>query len=57
MMINLEFSGGMELLFDNKARMQINVENIADIRALLPFIRDSLLTGKSDLFMSGDSMY
>ena len=55
------YSGGMELLFQNRKSMQIQVplkEATAalKVRDLLPFIRDEIKPERPELFMQEDTM-
>lgn len=55
------YSGGMELLFQNRKSININVpipegERGLKIRNLLPFIRDEVKPDRPELFMQEDTM-
>ncbi|KAJ3159454.1 Ubiquitin- modifier 1 [Geranomyces michiganensis] len=59
--ITLEFSGGMELLFNNEKRKQITLPDsltpgTATLGNLLPWVRDNLLTERAELFMQEDTV-
>ena len=57
MNISLEFSGGMELLFNNQPSLKLQLPSkLKTIGHLLPHIRDHLLSGNPDLFMAGESV-
>ncbi|KAI9105702.1 ubiquitin-related modifier 1 [Phlyctochytrium arcticum] len=62
--ICLQFSGGMELLFNNEKEIQA-VLSTSDphfasgpisIRQLLPWVRDNLLKERPELFMQGETV-
>ena len=57
MKIQLQFSGGMELLFNNQRVIDIalpaSIINLAD---LLAYTRDTFCTGNKDLFMAADTI-
>lgn len=58
MHVNLEFSGGMELLFDNKSNLKVEIpDGVERLGDLLPFVRDNILTGDPSLFMDSNTMY
>jgi len=53
------YSGGMELLFQNRKSIKINVpvpEGGLKIRELLSFIRDEVKPERPELFMQEDTM-
>lgn len=55
------YSGGMELLFQNRKSININVPipeggRGLKIRNLLPFIRDEVKPDRPELFMQEDTM-
>ncbi len=55
----LEFSGGAELLFDNKKKHEVTLpdaDNPWTIRTLLPWIRDNMLKERPELFIQGDTV-
>ncbi|KAJ3172972.1 Ubiquitin- modifier 1 [Geranomyces variabilis] len=59
--ITLEFSGGMELLFNNEKRKQVTLPDsfapgTATLKELLPWVRDNLLTERAELFMQEDTV-
>ncbi|KAJ3021811.1 Ubiquitin- modifier 1 [Thoreauomyces humboldtii] len=59
--VKLEFSGGMELLFNNEKKKTVVlpdtfVAGAATLLDLLPWLRDNLLTERAELFMQGDSV-
>ncbi|KAI9591809.1 ubiquitin-related modifier 1 [Syncephalis fuscata] len=59
MKIKLEFSGGMELLFDQQREISVELPaaaNVATMRDLLPWIREELLKERPELFMQGDTV-
>lgn len=61
MKVKLEFSGGMELLFDKQKEIAVElpvsfISNESSMRDLLPWIRDYLLSEKAELFMSQETM-
>ncbi|KAJ8660145.1 hypothetical protein O0I10_004004 [Lichtheimia ornata] len=60
--INVEFSGGMELLFDNVRKHTISLPaqteggQPAKLQDLIFHIRDKMMTEKKDLFVDGDTV-
>ncbi|KAL7747299.1 aspartate-semialdehyde dehydrogenase [Sorochytrium milnesiophthora] len=59
MKLDLQFSGGMELLFDNVKSKTVELpmdEGKATMRDLLPWIRDNLLKERPDLFLDGETV-
>jgi ubiquitin related modifier 1 len=53
----LFLSGGMELLFDNAKKLNVEVpDTIATMKDLLPWIRDSKLKQRPELFMQGSTV-
>ena len=57
--ITIEFSGGAELLFDNKKSHTISLpENTSPwtIKSLLPWMKDNLLRERPELFIQGDTV-
>ncbi|PVU84774.1 hypothetical protein BB559_007428 [Furculomyces boomerangus] len=61
MNINVEFSGGMELLFGGVAKKTIQISptfggNPAKISDMIIWLKDNLLTENVDLFIQGDSI-
>jgi hypothetical protein len=56
--ILLEFSGGMELLFGNINKLDVELgDDVDSLSSLLPYVRDKYLKGNPELFMAGDSVY
>ncbi|KAI9486278.1 MAG: ubiquitin-related modifier 1 [Benjaminiella poitrasii] len=60
--INVEFSGGMELLFQNvsKHTIKMPVTNSAgqpsNLQNLILYIRDNMMTEKKELFVENDTV-
>ncbi|CAO3642294.1 unnamed protein product [Mucor hiemalis] len=61
--INVEFSGGMELLFKNVSKHQIkfpakneSTGNASTLQDLIFYIRDNMMTEKKDLFVEKDTV-
>ncbi|KAI3657145.1 hypothetical protein MP638_002337 [Amoeboaphelidium occidentale] len=54
--LKLEFSGGMELLFDNQRSIAVSVPEHYKVADLLPWMRDNLIKAKPELFMAGDTI-
>ncbi len=54
------YSGGMEILFQNRKYLQINVpmpqNGSLSVRELLPFIRDVVKPERPELFMQEETM-
>nr|CAG8517965.1 14896_t:CDS:2 [Entrophospora candida] len=62
MEINLSFSGGMELLFNNVKKTLINLPksinppNPTNMKDLISWIKDNLLKERPELFVDGDTV-
>ncbi|KAI8055517.1 ubiquitin-related modifier 1 [Syncephalis plumigaleata] len=59
MHLQLEFSGGMELLFEQQREIAVELsesDNVKTIRDLLPWIRRELLKERPELFMQEDTV-
>ncbi|KAI7900987.1 ubiquitin-related modifier 1 [Cokeromyces recurvatus] len=60
--INVEFSGGMELLFQNVNKHTINFPTTnssgqpSNLQDLIFYIRDNMMTEKKDLFVEKDTV-
>ncbi|KAI9275901.1 ubiquitin-related modifier 1-2 [Phascolomyces articulosus] len=62
--INVEFSGGMELLFNNirqhkitlPAKSPLDNTKATQLRDLIFYIRDNMMTEKKDLFVEKDTV-
>ncbi|KAI9277573.1 ubiquitin-related modifier 1 [Sporodiniella umbellata] len=60
--IKVEFSGGMELLFDNVSKHTITIERVQSsgaattLRELILYIRDNMMTEKKDLFVEKETV-
>ncbi|KAI9303951.1 ubiquitin-related modifier 1 [Cunninghamella echinulata] len=62
--INVEFSGGMELLFNNERKHTITIPKQSpkditkptDLQDLIFYIRDNMMTEKKDLFVDKDTV-
>ncbi|GAA5816890.1 hypothetical protein MFLAVUS_010425 [Mucor flavus] len=60
--INVEFSGGMELLFQNVSKHQLKFPsknkngNPSTLQDLIFYIRDTMMTEKKDLFVEKDTV-
>ncbi|KAG2200139.1 ubiquitin-related modifier 1 [Mucor mucedo] len=61
--INVEFSGGMELLFQNVSKHTIKFPaknektgNPSNLQDLIFYIRDTMMTEKKDLFVEKDTV-
>ncbi|CAO3637528.1 unnamed protein product [Cunninghamella blakesleeana] len=62
--INVEFSGGMELLFNNERKHTIvipkqsskDASKPTDLQDLIFYIRDNMMTEKKDLFVDKDTV-
>lgn len=60
--VNVEFSGGVELLFNKQKALSILIQDESflnggrTLKDFLPYMRDNYLTERSELFMSGDSI-
>ena len=57
MKVQLEFAGGLELLFDNQKSMQVTLPNtVCNIRELIIWTKDNQLKERPDLFIQGGSV-
>ncbi|KAI8082823.1 ubiquitin-related modifier 1 [Halteromyces radiatus] len=60
--INVEFSGGMELLFNNERKHKVvlptekNPGEPTKLQDLIFYIRDNMMTEKKDLFVDNDTV-
>ncbi|XP_063699360.1 ubiquitin-related modifier 1 homolog [Culicoides brevitarsis] len=59
--VTLEFSGGAELLFGNKKKHQVTLESENqdtewNIKRLLAWMKDNLLTERPELFLQDDTV-
>ncbi|XP_070164460.1 ubiquitin-related modifier 1 [Polyergus mexicanus] len=55
--LTVEFGGGAELLFDKKKRHELDLPgNEWNLKRLLFWLRDNLLTERPELFMQGDTV-
>ncbi|KAI8979744.1 ubiquitin-related modifier 1 [Mycotypha africana] len=60
--INVEFSGGMELLFNNVSKHTIkfpatnNAGSPSNLQDLLFYIRDNMMTDRKELFVEKDTV-
>ncbi|KYN13206.1 PREDICTED: ubiquitin-related modifier 1 [Trachymyrmex cornetzi] len=55
--LTIEFGGGAELLFDGKKRHEVDLPGEEwTLKRLLSWLRDNLLTERSELFMQGDTV-
>jgi ubiquitin related modifier 1 len=59
--LELEFSGGMELLFGNQRRVEVDVPVTSTVASLtigdtLGWLRDNLLKERPELFMKDDTI-
>jgi ubiquitin related modifier 1 len=59
MKVSVEFSGGIELIFDSKKKVEIEIEESkADfkIRDLIEELRKNHLKAKEEMFVQGDTV-
>ena len=53
-------SGGLELLFDNKRSMEVEIPMDRDeqltVREAMAWMRDNVLVERPEMFMKGDTM-
>ncbi|KAL0479426.1 ubiquitin related modifier 1 [Acrasis kona] len=56
MKVKVEFSGGLELLFDKATRLTVDVDEKTTIKDLIAYLKQNHLKEKPELFMSGDSV-
>ncbi|CAO3703430.1 unnamed protein product [Rhizopus stolonifer] len=59
--INVQFSGGMELLFNNVSKHTIQIPTQTSgkpstLKELILYIRDNMMTDKKDLFVEKDTV-
>ncbi|OZJ04400.1 hypothetical protein BZG36_02419 [Bifiguratus adelaidae] len=54
--IDVEFGGGMELLFKNVREHKIDMPEGSNLKDLITYIRDNLMTAKQDLFVMNDTV-
>lgn len=57
--VTLQFSGGAELLFNNQKTHQINIVNsdgLFNIKSLLKWMKEHLITERSELFLQNESV-
>jgi ubiquitin related modifier 1 len=54
--IVVEFSGGMELIFDNRKRITIKMKAASCLADLIFHLRDNELKERPELFMQGQSV-
>ena len=60
--VKIEFSGGLELLFDNKKKHNVTLPSAVDgkpvdVTYLLSWLRDNLLKERPELFMEEKTVY
>jgi ubiquitin related modifier 1 len=57
MQLHLQYSGGLELLFNNEKQMQVEIpEDITKLGQLIPWITKNRLQERPELFQQGDSV-
>ena len=57
MKIKIEFSGGLELLFDNQKKLDIVVEDSEfTVYNLIEYMRKNCLKEKEEMFVQGESV-
>lgn len=56
MAVHLEFRGGLELLFSNQKAMSVELQPEWTLKLLIFHIKDYLLTGRPEMFMSGSTL-
>ncbi|KAJ3321317.1 hypothetical protein HDV06_004421 [Boothiomyces sp. JEL0866] len=57
MKLTLEFSGGLELLFDNKKQIKAELPlDIINLKDLIKWTRDNLLCERPELFTQGETV-
>lgn len=54
--IRVEFSGGLELLFDNKKNLELEVSEGTTVGQLIVILKDQHLKEHPELFYVGDSL-
>ena len=56
--LNVEFGGGLELLFGNKRKHAVSLSTTAPtLTYLIQHLRTTLLTERPELFVEGDTVY
>ena len=57
MKINIELSGGLELLFEKKTHFEIEVPENTNLKELIQILKKDYLKEKPDLFVQGETVY
>jgi len=60
--LNVEFSGGLELLFSNERKHSVKVPRVnegqpTDLAYLIHYLRDNLLKERAELFVEDGTVY
>jgi hypothetical protein len=55
--VSVEFSGGLEALFDGHKLLSINLTKGCDIKGLLERLKLDYIKERPELFIQGNSMY
>jgi ubiquitin related modifier 1 len=56
MRLQIELSGGAELLFGNQKSHVVDVVDVTNLKQLLVWIKDNLLQERPELFLKDDSV-
>mmetsp|Transcript_19941 Transcript_19941/g.36879 ORF Transcript_19941/g.36879 Transcript_19941/m.36879 type:complete len:95 (+) Transcript_19941:429-713(+) len=56
MAVHLEFRGGLELLFSNQKSLSVDWQADWTLKQLIFHIKDYLLQGRPEMFISGSSL-
>jgi ubiquitin related modifier 1 len=56
MAVHLEFRGGLELLFSNQKSLTVEYQADWTLKQLIFHIKDFLMTGRPEMFLSGSSL-
>eukprot|EP00127_Corallochytrium_limacisporum_P006933 Clim_evm19s238 gene=Clim_evmTU19s238 len=56
MKVKIEFSGGAELLFDNKTEHEVEIEKGKTLKDLIQYLARNMLREKPELFIQGDTV-
>eukprot|EP01027_Heterolobosea_sp_BB2_P002647 GEZU01004000.1.p1 GENE.GEZU01004000.1~~GEZU01004000.1.p1 ORF type:complete len:185 (+),score=24.37 GEZU01004000.1:74-556(+) len=57
MKINIELSGGLELLFDKVTSFYVDVDEKTTLKDLIKFLRENKLKERPELFVQGATVY
>mmetsp|Transcript_9172 Transcript_9172/g.13571 ORF Transcript_9172/g.13571 Transcript_9172/m.13571 type:complete len:97 (+) Transcript_9172:39-329(+) len=52
MKIKCEFSGGLELIFNDQAKIEVDMEKKSNMMQLIKTLKEKHMTGQADLFIN-----